>query len=282
MSEPAENLDPQNTGGQAQSWRDALPEDLRDSPTIKDINSVEDLTKSFISTQKMIGNSVRIPSEDASPEDRLSFYEKLDANGIGVVPKDEGEAFTALRNKTLGVTDDIDISPFATEDFDDSAALDELKEFAKETGMPAKFVQELYSRRADELKTNLEAQAAAMEEAGNALHKEFGEGLAQAIELGTSALQEFNDDGINAMLEETGLNNNPTMLKLLAKVGAALAEPSSGFGRQTPNVGMSPDDAADQIADVMANKAHAYHDRNHPDHVKAVEKMARLFRIKAG
>jgi hypothetical protein len=59
------------------SFIDSLPEDLRSEPSLADFKDLSGLAKSYVSAQKMLGSSVRIPTEEASPEAREEFYSKL-------------------------------------------------------------------------------------------------------------------------------------------------------------------------------------------------------------
>lgn len=82
------------------SWREDLPEDIRGADTLKDIEDVGSLAKQFIDQSRFLGNSVRIPGEDASSEDRAAFRAKLMEKNTGLVEiptdPDDAEAFTAL------------------------------------------------------------------------------------------------------------------------------------------------------------------------------------------
>ena len=61
----------------APDWRSAIPEDVRGSPSLQNIESIEDLATQFVNAQGLIGNSIRIPSDNASDEDRAAFRQKL-------------------------------------------------------------------------------------------------------------------------------------------------------------------------------------------------------------
>lgn len=52
-------------------WRTALPEDLRESPALKDVKDVAGLAKRFVDTQARVGASIYVP-KDATPEQRTA------------------------------------------------------------------------------------------------------------------------------------------------------------------------------------------------------------------
>lgn len=87
---------------------ETLPEDLRSNETLSRYNSLEELAKGFIETKSMVGNSIRVPSEDAGAEARTEFINKLINKAPELMikpdftnPEQSEEFFT-----TLGVPDD--------------------------------------------------------------------------------------------------------------------------------------------------------------------------------
>lgn len=61
----------------ADSWKDYIPEDLKDRSEWNNIKNPDDLFKNYINAQQMISKSVRLPEETSSPEDIANFYKKL-------------------------------------------------------------------------------------------------------------------------------------------------------------------------------------------------------------
>jgi hypothetical protein len=62
------------------SWKEGLSEENAASPAFKDIgDDINDLAKNFLDAQAFLGNAIRIPSDEASPEDRTAFIDKLSA-----------------------------------------------------------------------------------------------------------------------------------------------------------------------------------------------------------
>ena len=54
-----------------------LSEEFANEPSLKDFKDINALAKSYVSAQRMLGNSIRIPGEDASDEARKAFYDKI-------------------------------------------------------------------------------------------------------------------------------------------------------------------------------------------------------------
>lgn len=72
---------------------EALPEEITSNETLKNFDSLEALAKGFIETKSMVGQSIRIPPEEAGPEARNEFLNKLINNAPELIMKpDLGEA----------------------------------------------------------------------------------------------------------------------------------------------------------------------------------------------
>jgi hypothetical protein len=89
------------------NWLDDLPEPLREAPYLKAAESPEDALAKIQHAAKLVGTSVRIPGEDASDDDRNSFYEKLTAiDGVARLPtNDDIDGVIGLLTK-LGYPED--------------------------------------------------------------------------------------------------------------------------------------------------------------------------------
>ncbi len=72
-------------------WKNALPEELKSAPALKDVPDVAALAKRFVDTQAFVGASLRPPGPDAKPEDRTAFVQKLQEKVPGVVLLDDGD-----------------------------------------------------------------------------------------------------------------------------------------------------------------------------------------------
>ena len=59
---------------QSTDWRANLPEDLKNDPTLQNINDPESAAKTLIHQQKMMGNRIPIPKTD---EEKAELYTKL-------------------------------------------------------------------------------------------------------------------------------------------------------------------------------------------------------------
>ena len=85
-------------------WRESLPDEIRESETLKDIEDVGSLAQQFIEQSRYLGNSVRIPGEDADDAQRQEFRQKLLDKNLGLmeVPDPTNEEAMAAIYDTLG------------------------------------------------------------------------------------------------------------------------------------------------------------------------------------
>jgi len=59
------------------SWRDELPDDLRDDATVANYKTPGDLAKAYVNLNKTLENRIQVPGEGASPEEMGAFYARL-------------------------------------------------------------------------------------------------------------------------------------------------------------------------------------------------------------
>ena len=80
-------------------WRNDLPDDLREDPSLKTIQDIPGLAKSYIHSQKMIGkDKIVLPNEHATKEDWDDVFNKLGRPASAEEYKIEGEASDLINN----------------------------------------------------------------------------------------------------------------------------------------------------------------------------------------
>ena len=78
-------------------WRSSLPDDMREAPSLKDVPDVATLAKRFLDTKSMVGNSLRMPTDDAGQEAIEAFNQKILSNpALGLMKKPDTENTEAL------------------------------------------------------------------------------------------------------------------------------------------------------------------------------------------
>lgn len=69
----------------SEGWLDKLPEELRGEASLKVVDSVGNLAKSYVATKKMVGKKLEAPGEGATPE-QIAEWRKV----VGAPDKPEG------------------------------------------------------------------------------------------------------------------------------------------------------------------------------------------------
>ena len=265
------------------SWRDSLSEDLKGDSSIQDIKDLDGLVKSYKSAQTMLGSSVRIPSDDASPEAKAEFYSKLaDIPGITKLPdSNDPESVNQFYNQ-LGRPENADGYKL---NFEEGVEIDEtslngFKELAHSIGLTNEQANKLAEFEATRYKDYNENLAEARQSAESVLKDQWGNDYDNRLSGAKEVMKMYGEKYPDAVqdLVNGPAGNNPAFLSMLSELYGSLKEsgtisPSSS----NLNYGMSSEDAKMQIQDIMENSSHAYFNDSDPNHKEAVSKMSKLF-----
>lgn len=241
-------------GDDPPDWRTGLPDDLKASPALKDVKDVAGLAKRFVDTQAHLGNSIRIPGENAGEPDRAEFREKLKRAAPELVhlPKDEAQRQVALR-EILGVPKE----PKGYEAPKDvtlpESVLEALRAEAAEEGLsPAQFAS-----RAKRAAGAVQAQADARKQREKALSSKFGLALDDTI---AKALAAAEKTGAPKMIRDAleAKDVDEGTLAYFAGLAKALgAEPREvgDHHRDGQRVTLTPSQASAEEAEILRNPA---------------------------
>ena len=271
MSEEAQAPVESNDTGQAESSETsalqfdptALPEGLREEPSLQTFDSVDKLAKSYVNAVKKIGGDpntlVRIPQEG---ENRDAFY-----NQIGRPEQPSGYNFDEVVGE------------------DPEGTLDGFKEFAHHHGLTqtqAENILNLYGEiQEDESQQFEESQRQFDIDSQIELQKEWGKNYDGKIDMAARAFAEFSTPELKQIMDETGMGNHPELLRIFAKIGERLGEDSLVVGTGLGANQMSPEQARAEIQSLYSDKefSKAYRDNRESGHKTAMQKMDRLFKI---
>lgn len=244
-------------------WRAALPVELRDAPSLATFKTVEDLAKSQVEAQSMIGRKgLIIPkADDPSPvhaayRQALGIPEKPDGYEIKV----EGAPETVW-NKDTAAT---------------------FSGWAHELGLTPAQAQGIAERYAKLGGDGMAADTAARErtraETTKALQTEWGTAYDAKVERAQRAVREFGGDDLIKALQESGMGSNPAMVRAMAAIGEKIGEDRpAGMGTGRP----AADNPDAELKSLMATGT-PYWQPLHPEHQQAVARVKELYRVKAG
>lgn len=264
---------------QPSSW---ISEDLKNQSNLKDFSNPDDLAKSYLELQKMVGNSVRIPSEDASEEAKQAFLDKI--KGVdGVLYKNDPDFYSRLgkpespdqyRFTEKLDADLIETVPGITDE------LGHFQEIAHKLNLTTEQAQGLVDMRLSTLKESQLRDAKAYE-AGQAQLKEmWGADYENRLDAAKQVAKIYSDkygDAMNELLNSSA-RNNPMVINMMAEL-ASLYKEQGHVGAQTVKFGITPSEALQQAKDMRENKNHPVNNPQHPEHQAAVAKMKELYSI---
>jgi len=240
-------------------WMKSLSEDLIEDKSLRNFKDINDLAKSYVHARKTIGgNKVSVPDEHATPDDWNDFYKKM-----GLPEREKYQ----VKFGEAKYSDDFK-----------NGFLDQ----AHEAGMlphQAEKVFEFFNNQV--LSANEQAQQMSekeLSEQADGLRKEWGSGYDKKLKTAQVAFSTFADEETTNYLNETGLANDPSLIKLFAKIGEKLNEDT--FDTNTvKHLGMTKEEAEEKRTQMMGDNDHPYWNDNHPNHKKAVEDMLRYNKI---
>lgn len=260
------------------SWKDALPPELKELPALKDFKDPAALAKSFVDTKSALGNSIRIPGPDASPEARAEFRQKL-ADKVPELlefPEDETK-FAEVEGRVwekLGRPKDakqyeppkleVEFTPEETE---------LLRSIAMKRGYTKKQFAQLAKDAAEEKTAIMKRQA----DAQGALKKELGFAYEDKL-----SLYAHTAEATGAPPELVKAIKAGTIDLATAKWLDGVSKSLGGEGRAVGDQGsggapkLTPDEAKLQIAEVMARKEYFTPGGNRDLHEQLKAKVARL------
>ena len=266
------------------SW---YSEDFSDLIESKGFKSADDVLKSYKNLEAMTGNSVRIPSDDASPEAKAEFLEKIkDMDEILI--KGSEDFYTKLGrpedSSEYDFKDVIEQDLYANVPGLD-AELQDFQSIAHEAGLTNEQASKLVDMR---MKT-IEQQQAALdqqrESAEQQLKKQWGSDFDNRLAAAKQVVKIYGEkhgDAVNQLVNSAA-GNNPVLLDMLSELGEMYKE-KKHTGMQGQNFGLTPEMAQAKIAEKRADRGFlkAYQDSMDPGHKAAVEEMQRLYALANG
>jgi hypothetical protein len=247
----------------------SIPEDLRSEKSLEPIKDFGGLVKSFADGQKFIGNSIRVPKEDAKPEEWAAVHAKLGR------PESPDKY-----NLTLPRPDKIDWQ-------------DEKLKRLRETGFGLGFnhqqmhgVLNLYADLVDETEKGIQAgKEAALQELSKDWGPEQSAGYQRNMALVKRAVGIYGEGDNGEKTKEffnsvTEIGNHPLLVRMIAKMAADLDE-ADYLGGESGGGGVTPEEAKAKIAEINRDPNDLYHAKNagkpgHDERVAEVEKLYQL------
>ena len=233
-------------GGSGNDFLGMIPEELRDHPSLSPIKDVENLARSYVNAQKLIGAD-KIPMPvNPSDEDLDRIY-----NRLGRPETPQGYEIAVDGNI---VTEEV------AQDFA------EISHKLRLTPDQAKGIMDYYRSSVEQTNAGSTEQAEAFRQTTEeALKSEWGRAYDQKLNQAVNAAKELSNPEIFDLQLSDGsrLGDNPEFIKTFAKIAefrqTVTSEDTISENAQA-NV-MTPKQAQAEIDAIMNNRSHAYWDK---------------------
>lgn len=110
------------------------------------------------------------------------------------------------------------------------------------------------------------------------LIREYGNGYEGFLSSARSAMGQFADPDFKTYLDQSGLGNDPRMIRVFGKIGRAMNGETRLQG--SPAQQMAPADIDKAINEFREKNSAALYDRAHPNHERAVAEWHNLYKMK--
>jgi hypothetical protein len=210
-------------------WKAALPPDLQQHEALTDIKEVKDLGSKYVELAGKSKNALFVPSADAKDEEKAAFRAKV--NEVRGVPDAEDKYKLPFDEKAEGYSPEIDKGirkMFKDAEVDSVQAEKLMKGFLEMGGslVPAqkeKVVAQAVAQVVADQKAETEK---AMAEAEATIRKDWGgdyDKKAAAVRKTVDNIEKVVP-GFKTYADESGLGNNPYLLKVFSFFGEAISE----------------------------------------------------------
>ena len=243
------------------SFRDSLPENLRNAPGMMKFKDVPGLAQGYVNLESMIGtDKIGVPQDSWTDDQWSEFYSKTGR------PEDTA-AYVA--------------------DFDNVLSEEQANGFRQavfEAGLSPRQFDKIAAYFVNEnaaMEQDAEARAeAAFDEGVAALQAEWGQATDQRIKLAQQAAATLlgplkeNEFFKQTMADGTQLGDHPEIIKMFASLGEQMGE--DNLIGETSELIMTPEQARQELKELM-RPGTPYTDARHPEHDAYVQKVQELF-----
>lgn len=261
-------------------WRSTLPEGFGEASFIKGADSPEAALTAINNAASHMGNSIRIPGEDASEDARNDFYGKILEKAPNLMPKpseDNMDAFYASIGRP-GKPDEYNFeAPEGREIPDDFAAF---AEAAHKNGLTQDQFRGVLGEILGSAWEGSDAVEAAQAEEMKGLKTEWGQAFDQNIDQVKNFLRLTEaPEGIMDLVENGAMS--PTEIQWIHSIATKTAS-STELAKQTtttvPNM-LTPGEAQEKISEMLNNSEHPYWNNSDIGHKRAINRMVELQRM---
>lgn len=260
-----------------ENWKDSLPEGFADAPFLKAAESPEAALQAITDAADYMGNSIRVPSENAGEEDVAAFYDKILSKAPNLMPRPDEDNMDAFY-KSVGRPDKPEEYSYEApdgkevpEDFSTFAAV------AHKHGLSQTQFRGILGDLLGPQWAAMETAENDQKEALSALAGEWGFKFDEHMNTvknflrltdAPAGLVELISEGAMSTDEIKWLHNIASQTKSQVELNKQPASQPEGL--------LSPEEARMQISEMLNNPDHPYWVATDPAHQAAVQKMLKL------
>ena len=251
-----QNTDATASTNQEVNFKDLIPQSYREEKSLENFNNMEDLLKSYLHAQKLVGaDKIPVPNKHATDDDWKEVFKRL-----GAPEKPEDYKYNI---------DQLDQTQVA--EFNKTAQ--QLGLLPKQAEGLIKFYNELSNNQASSLEQRAEDAQLKTE---TDLKKEFGpqysKRLDQAKRLAVGTLgEEFLENTI--LQDGSRLGDNINIIKAFSNLADKLSEDEIIKGDTS---GYMTAKEIEKEINELTQEGSAYWSKTHPNHAKAVQEVLKL------
>lgn len=233
---------------------------LAADPSVKSYKNMNDFVKSFIHAQKAIG------------------AEKVVVPQKGADEKVWGDVF-----RKLGLPEAIDKYDVARNDKSklDEGSFNKLKEAMYKQGVlphQAKALVGLLEEEASGLENALlEHRKSQVAENTQKLQQEWGQAFKEKATIAFNTAKKVGGDEFLAYLDQTGLGDDPQLIKIFAKIGESLGE--KGLKGEGGGGAKTPAELQSRLDQLQKDKNSPYYDTTSPQHTAAKQEVESIYKM---
>ena len=202
----------------APPWKAQLTDDLKSNTSLNQFGTISDLGKAYLDATGKLAQAVEIPQAGATAEVIESFFRKL------------GKPPTASEYSLKDVQD--------LPDLGGASPLADTADWFQETALAAKLTKgqaqtlwrAWHGRAKTELDTAISARTAAASKATAALRAELTDKFDATIEKANGIVAKHGGQEFASFLGESGLSNDPRMVKFLASIATLTGDDGIPLG----------------------------------------------------
>lgn len=262
------------------SWRDNLPENIRDHASLKDVKDVGSLADQFVNAQSLLGNSIRVPGPDASAESLTEFHGKLMEKVPGLIPTPDPENSDVMNVlfKKMGRPDDP--AGYEHPEGVDATKMGDFAKLAHEAGLTKKQYTDILTSVANFTADKKETASQEQEEGMRKLKQEWGIVFEDNMKMVANVMKATDAPKEWAQLAADGLLPAGA-IKWLHDIGTRLGAEGINFDKDQFTSRLSPAEAKAQAEEMIGNREGPYWDASHPQHKEYIQRYTELLRAAA-